>query len=216
MHVLAVPWFLEALEFQCQTWSEPVLHTHPENIDSNKLSYQPLITATPQYITVTTYSKRQLTHALSTSPVLASSPSFCVLYCNASAPFGISGTVFVGQMSFQSPNQPVKALKVTTIFTPASLSSVLHNFPVTFWCYIFTHTHLFNGSLSGTTQVDRYQKGKTSLNYWSTRQWVAVASAGPYANKLLLAPDREQCQHPPLSFYRPDAIPAAQPTASLC
>jgi len=39
---------------------------------------------------------------------------------------------------------------------------------------------------------------------------VAVASAGPYANKLLLAPDREPCQHPPLSFYRPDALPAAQ------
>jgi len=31
--------------------------------------------------------------------------------------------------------------------------------------------------------------------YWSKRQWVAVASAGPYAN-LHLAPDRQPHQHP--------------------
>jgi len=42
---------------------------------------------------------------------------------------------------------------------------------------------------------------------------VAVASAGPYAS-LHLAQDRLPHQHPPLSFYRPDALPAAQPTAS--
>ena len=33
-----------------------------------------------------------------------------------------------------------------------------------------------------------------------------MASAGPYAS--------QPCQHPPLRFYRPDALPAAQPTAS--
>jgi len=27
------------------------------------------------------------------------------------------------------------------------------------------HTHLFNGPLSGTTQVSRYQKGKTNLDF---------------------------------------------------
>jgi len=41
-----------------------------------------------------------------------------------------------------------------------------------------------------------------------------VASAGPYAS-LHLAPDRQPRQHPTtLSFLRPDALPAAQPTAS--
>jgi len=38
-----------------------------------------------------------------------------------------------------------------------------------------THTHLFNGPLSGTTQVSRYQKGKTSLDFIGARdsewQW---------------------------------------------
>jgi len=28
-----------------------------------------------------------------------------------------------------------------------------------------THTHLFNGPLSGTTQVSRYQQGKTNLDF---------------------------------------------------
>jgi len=41
--------------------------------------------------------------------------------------------------------------------------------------------------LSRTTQVSQHQKGKTSevkriWIYWSKRQWVAVASGGPYAN----------------------------------
>ena len=38
-----------------------------------------------------------------------------------------------------------------------------------------THTHPFNGSLSGTTQVSRYQKGKTNLDFTEARdsewQW---------------------------------------------
>jgi len=38
-----------------------------------------------------------------------------------------------------------------------------------------THTHTFNGSLSGTTRVSRYQKGKTNLDFTEARdidwQW---------------------------------------------
>jgi len=48
--------------------------------------------------------------------------------------------------------------------------------------------------------------------YWSKRQWVAVASAGPYAS-LHLIPDNH-ANIPPLIFYRLDALPATQPTAS--
>ena len=49
----------------------------------------------------------------------------------------------------------------------------------------------FNGLFSRTTWVSRYQKGTTNLDFTgaSKRQWVAVASAGPYAS-LHLAPDR--------------------------
>jgi len=42
---------------------------------------------------------------------------------------------------------------------------------------------------------------------------VAVASAGPYAN-LHLAPEDNHASIPPLSFYRLDALRAAQPTVS--
>jgi len=48
------------------------------------------------------------------------------------------------------------------------------------------YIHPFNGPLSGTTQVSRYQKGKT---IWISLKQEAVASAGPYAS-LHLAPDR--------------------------
>ena len=32
-----------------------------------------------------------------------------------------------------------------------------------------THTHPFNGAFSGTTQVSRYQKGKTNLDFTEAR-----------------------------------------------
>jgi len=44
-----------------------------------------------------------------------------------------------------------------------------------------THIHPFNGPLSGTTRVSRYQKGKTNVDFTE-------------------------------DFYRPDALPATQPT----
>ena len=76
--------------------------------------------------------------------------------------------------------------------------------------YAYTHTHPFNGPFSGTAQVSRYQKGKTSLDFTEARdseqQW-----------NPLSAPRFRQITTPApyLSvFYRLDAFPAAQPTAS--
>ena len=37
--------------------------------------------------------------------------------------------------------------------------------PKTFGSIQLSHTHPFNGPLSGTTQVSRYQKGKTNLDF---------------------------------------------------
>jgi len=53
--------------------------------------------------------------------------------------------------------------------------------------------HPFNGLFSRTTWVSQYQKGETILDLNEARYdgfWDAVASAGPYANNLHLAPDR--------------------------
>jgi len=78
---------------------------------------------------------------------------------------------------------------------------------------IYTHTHLFNGPLSKTTQVSQYQKGKTSLDFteardseWQWHQHMQVCTS-------LLQTDNH-ASNPLLIFYRPDALPAGQPTAS--
>jgi len=59
------------------------------------------------------------------------------------------------------------------------------------------NTHPFNGLLSGTTRVSRYQKGKTDLDLLKQQ---TVASAGLYAS-LHLAPDRQPSQHPTTQFF---------------
>jgi len=74
--------------------------------------------------------------------------------------------------------------------------------------------HPFNGPLSGTTRVSRYQKGKTNLDLLEQEIVSGTSiSAEPYANPHL-AQTGNDASTPLLSFYRPDALPAAQPTAS--
>jgi len=59
-----------------------------------------------------------------------------------------------------------------------------------------THTHPFNGPLSGTTQVSQYQKGKTNLDFTEARdsewQWHQLG----HNTSLHLVPDRQPHQHP--------------------
>ena len=73
------------------------------------------------------------------------------------------------------------------------------------------HARAFNGPLSGTT---RYQKGKTNLDFTEARdsewQWHLP---GHMQVRTLLQSDNH-ASTPPHSFYRPDALPATQPTAS--
>ena len=77
-----------------------------------------------------------------------------------------------------------------------------------------THTHPFNGPLSGTTRVSQYQKGKTNLDFTEARdsewQWLQL---GHMQVCTLLQTDTTPAPHRSV-FYRPDALPAAQPTAS--
>jgi len=59
------------------------------------------------------------------------------------------------------------------IFQVTSISSQLHH--PEGYIHARTHTHLFNGLLSKTTQVSRYQKVKTNLDFTeatgSEQQW---------------------------------------------
>jgi len=77
-----------------------------------------------------------------------------------------------------------------------------------------THTHPFNGSLSRTTQVSRYQKGKTSLDFTEQEtvsgsgiSW-AICKSAPHSRQTTTPAPHHSV------FYRLDALPAAQPTAS--
>jgi len=79
---------------------------------------------------------------------------------------------------------------------------------------VATHTHPFNGPLSGTTQVSRNQKGETNLDLSEARdsewQWHQL---GHMQVCTLLQTDNHTST-PPLFFPGPDALPAAQQTAS--
>ena len=73
------------------------------------------------------------------------------------------------------------------------------------------HTHPLNGPLSGTTWVSRYQKGKTNLDFTEARDsgicW-AIWKSAPRSRQITMPAPHHSV------FYRPDALPATQPTAS--
>ena len=65
------------------------------------------------------------------------------------------------------------------------------------------------------TRVSRYQKGKTNLDFTEARdsewQWHQL---GHMQVCTSLQTDNHASNAPLSYFYRPDALPAAQPTAS--
>ena len=81
-------------------------------------------------------------------------------------------------------------------------------------CYKHTHTHPFNGPFSGTTQVSRYQKGKTNLDSTEARdsewQWHQL---GHMQVCTLLQTDNH-ASTPPLSFLQA-GCPSCHPTNSV-
>ena len=89
-----------------------------------------------------------------------------------------------------------------------------------------THTHLFNGPLSRTTQVSRYQKGKTNLDFTEARdsEWHQLdhmqvctsIQADNHASTPLLSfftdsmpflPPNQQCQSTEGSFFESENLP---------
>ena len=106
---------------------------------------------------------------------------------------------------------------VTTVRGSESPTSTVHTdrlADVACWTHTHTHTHTFNDPLSRTTRVSRYQKGKNNLDFTRVRdsEW-HWHQLGHMQVCTLLQTDNHASTSP-LSFYRPDAVPAAQPTAS--
>jgi len=69
-----------------------------------------------------------------------------------------------------------------------------------------THTHTFNGPISRTTQVSRYQKGKTNLDFTEARdsewQWhqLGIRKSAPCSTQTTTP------AHHHSVFYRPDVF----------
>jgi len=77
-----------------------------------------------------------------------------------------------------------------------------------------THTHPFKGPFSGSTRVSRYRKVKP---IWILLKQETVSGSGISWAICKSAPISRQITTPAPHhsvFYRPDALPAAQPTAS--
>jgi len=76
-----------------------------------------------------------------------------------------------------------------------------------------THTHPFNVPLSRTTRVSQYQKGKTNVDFTEARdsewQWHQLGHMQVCTSLQTTMPALHHSV-----FYRPDALPAVQPTAS--
>ena len=92
-------------------------------------------------------------------------------------------------------------------WTNVSLSGVLYN--------KHKHTYPFNNPLSGTTWVSQYQKGKKPI--WILLKQETVSGSGISCAICKSAPCSRQITTPAPHhsvFYRPDALPAAQPTAT--
>jgi len=77
-----------------------------------------------------------------------------------------------------------------------------------------THAHPFNGPFSGTTQVSRYQKGKTNLDFTAARdsecQWHQLS----HMQVCTSLQTDNHASNPPLSFLQA-GCPSCRPTNSV-
>jgi len=93
---------------------------------------------------------------------------------------------------------------------------LLWTYPVMLSIFIFshTHTHPFNGPLSGTTRVSRYQKGKSNLDFTEARdsewQWHHLG----YMQVCTSLQTDNHASTPPLSFLQA-GCPSCRPTNSV-
>jgi len=116
-------------------------------------------------------------------------------------------------MPFLPPNQQRQSTEGNSFFQHNCLSAVCIK---SFYLFsIITHTHPFNGPLSGTTRVSQYQKGQTNLDFTGARdsewQWHQLdhmqvctalqtdshASTSPlsfFTGRMPFLPLNQQCQ----------------------
>ena len=105
--------------------------------------------------------------------------------------------------------------------TPVGWRAAWHCWQLSWWHWVTTTTttlHPFNGLFSRTTWVSWCQKSKTSLDLSEARDdgilecsgisWTICKQSAPRCRQMTTPTPH------PLNFYRPDALPGAQPTVS--
>jgi len=106
-------------------------------------------------------------------------------------------------------SSPWSVLRLTVVDVTAS--TFMH---LVIRAWLYTHTHPFNGPLSGTARVSRYQKGKTNLDFTEPRdsewQWHQL---GHMQVCTSLQTDNH-VSTPPLSFLQA-GCPSCHPTNSV-
>ena len=104
------------------------------------------------------------------------------------------------------PTNSVKALKANNYKQLEKLSN--SNFLLT------THTHPFNGPMSGTTWMSRYQKGQTNPNFTEERdsewQWHQL----DHMQVCTLLQTDNHNQHPTTEFLKARCASCCQPAVS--
>ena len=109
-------------------------------------------------------------------------------FCGSRAPelfrpplYPVACTVRDNSASLGLFNYPAPLATSQHAFVATRLAAARHPIRAAYRCPLsitgntHTHTHTFNGPFSGTTQVSRYQKGKTNLDFTEARdsewQW---------------------------------------------
>jgi len=124
---------------------------------------------------------------------------------------------FTGWMPFLPPNQQCQSTEGTQLSMTLLLIFCSDSRGARERCcsgHTEKHTHPFNGPFSGTTRVSRYQKGKTNLDFTEARdsEWqryqLGQCKSAPRSRQITTPVPQHSV------FYRPDALPATQPTAS--
>ena len=134
--------------------------------------------------------------------------------CTAVSCAAIDRQLLLGQTNRWTPNRckdpaphsmwAVSRAIVTSCHTAATKINSISVFHYTMYCmkavWTHTHTHPFNGSFSGTTQVSRYQKGKP---IWILLEQETVSGSGISWAICKSAPCSKQtpCQHPTTQFF---------------
>jgi len=107
-------------------------------------------------------------------------------------------------------------VKVKTVYLPVSLRSQVKSLSKSQEILLYYYYNHFMAIwiLSGTTRVCRYQKSKTNLDLMEQEivsgsgiSW-AICKSAPHSRQKTTPASHHSV------FYRPDALPAAQPTAS--